>query len=93
MLKKFLVYELIKGAASFVVCFFMFSILPFSVFIILLPLDAVLWNIYSKKIELTLLRGYLTIGYVLVTVVLFVLAIAGFQDELSFLLNPDRLFH
>ena len=42
-MRKILLYELLKGIVASVLCFPFFSLLPFSLFVLLLPLDLIGW--------------------------------------------------
>lgn len=50
-MRKVLVYELLKGIVASVLCIPFFSLLPFSLFVLLLPLDLIGWWFVMNRVS------------------------------------------
>jgi len=88
--KKFIFFELIKGVIAFVLCFLIFSVLPFSVYILLIPIDILAWWLLRKRMQPGEWILLLIITYIVVTVACFIWIITGHRDTVEFLLDFDH---
>ena len=90
-LVKILLYEVIKFALASAACFVFFTLIPLSVYLLLLPLDLISWYVTRKKVEKPTWAGITFLVY-LAVVFFSVWWVMSGREGLEFLLDFDRIF-
>ena len=87
-MKKILLFEITKLLIAFGGCFLLFSLLPFSIYVLLLPVELIFWWFMRTKITLGTWIGISMIVFISSCVFSFVWITTG-HTGLEFLLDID----
>ena len=87
-MRKILICELLKGIVAFLSCFLFFSLLPFSIFVLLLPVDLLGWWLVKNRMSNTGWIGLSVTFYIAVFFFAFIWIMSG-RPGLEFLLDLD----
>ena len=87
-MRKIVLYEVCKGVAAFGMCFLFFTLLPLSLFVLLLPFEIIVYLFIRKKVSI---GGWIQITLIVYVAVFFLafLWITTGHEGLEFLLDID----